>query len=379
MLTTNLSRYEQIEVVSSQRLFDILKLLGKQDLSAVDKTVATEIAGRAGVKTMLLGSISKLGEKLLVSSQLTDVKTGNIITSEQSEGRNVDNIQKMVDDLTAKIGTKMVGPAAGQMPGFKIADVSTSSPEAYRYYQYYQEGLENIWHWKYAAARKSFQKAVDIDPTFALAHLWLALAKAAFGMAMTDPATDFGSIKDTLALAKKYSQKATEKDRLLIEALTADDLKSQMAYIRELTEKYPKEKIGFFWLSFVGWGNGDFPGAKAALEKGLELDPSDGMMYNQLAYTNMWLGDKAGTTSAIRKYIAVQPETFNAYQSGWETHITLGLADEADRFLDEAIKANPKWTASVNLYRAWAAPCSSASRPKPESCFRLMRLFIQIR
>jgi len=352
MLTTNLSRYEQIEVVSNQRLFDILRLMGKQDLPAIDKTVATEIAGRAGVKTMLLGSISKLGEKILISSQLTDVQTGNVITSEQSEGRNLDDIQKMVDDLTAKIGTKMAGPSAGQMPGFKIADVSTASPQAYRHYL---EGLESVWRWKFAEAEKSFQKAVEVDPTFALAYLWLALARSRSGMALTNPATDFASIESALALAKKYSEKATEKDRLLIAAMTADDIKSQRTYLRELTEKYPKDKIGFLFLSVSDWVAGDFIAAKMALEKGLELDPADGSFYNQLAYTNMFLGDKTGTTSAIKKYIALQPDTFNAYQSGWETHMTLGMVDEAKRFLDEASKANPKWTASVIYYRGWTA------------------------
>ncbi len=352
MLTTNLSRYEQIEVVSSQRLFDILRLMGKQDLPAIDKTVATEIAGRAGVKTMLLGSISKLGEKILVSSQLTDVQTGNIITSEQAEGRKIDDLPNMVDDLTAKIGAKMAGPAAGGIPGFKIADVSTSSPGAYRHYL---DGVENFQRWRFDAAAKSFEKAVEVDSTFALAHLWLALAKAEFGLALTDPSTDFASIENSLMLAKKYSNKATEKDRLLIAAMSAEGIKSQRTYLRELTEKYPREKTGFFWLSFICWLSGDMPGAKVASEKGLELDPADGILYNQLAYSNMFLGDRAGTTSAIRKYIAVQPETFNAYLSGWEADLTLGMVGEAERFLDEASKANPKWEARVNYYRGWTA------------------------
>jgi hypothetical protein len=51
LLTTNLSRYKNIEVTSTQRLFDILKLLGKQDAPAIDKSLATDVAVRAGVKS----------------------------------------------------------------------------------------------------------------------------------------------------------------------------------------------------------------------------------------------------------------------------------------------------------------------------------------
>ena len=352
MLTTNLSRYEQIEVVSSQRLFDILKLMGKQDLPAIDKTVATEIAARAGVKTMLMGSISKLGEKILVSSQLTDVQTGNVITSEQSEGRNFDDIQKMVDDLTAKIGSRMAGPSAGQMPAFKIVDVSTASRQAYRHYL---EGLESCWRWELAKAEKSFQEAVEVDPTFGPAYLWLALMKARFGMALNNPATDFASIENAYDMARKYSEKATEKDRLLIAALTAEDLNSRKMYLRKLIEKYPKDKLAHFFISISDvWLAGDFIKGKAAIEKALELDPADGMFYNQLAYTNMFLGDKAGATSAIRKYISLQPDLINPYDSGWETHMNLGMPDEAERFLHEAMRVNPQWHL-FRRFRGWTA------------------------
>ena len=60
LLTTGLSdspRY--LQVVSSQRLYDILKLLGKGDLRVIDRTVATEVAKKAGVQWMVTGKILK--------------------------------------------------------------------------------------------------------------------------------------------------------------------------------------------------------------------------------------------------------------------------------------------------------------------------------
>ena len=63
MLITNLSRSEEIEVVSNQRLFDILKQLGKEESEKIDKNMATEVANRAGVKTMMTGSIIKIGNR----------------------------------------------------------------------------------------------------------------------------------------------------------------------------------------------------------------------------------------------------------------------------------------------------------------------------
>lgn len=88
MLTTNLSRYGELEVVSSQRLFDILNIIGKDDVETIDKHLATEIANRAQVKTMLLGGIIQIGEKIRINTQLCDVRTGSNIGSEQVEDLN---------------------------------------------------------------------------------------------------------------------------------------------------------------------------------------------------------------------------------------------------------------------------------------------------
>jgi hypothetical protein len=49
MLTTNLSRYDTLEVVSSQRLRDIFKVPGKQDIEFIDSSVATDVAKHADV------------------------------------------------------------------------------------------------------------------------------------------------------------------------------------------------------------------------------------------------------------------------------------------------------------------------------------------
>jgi TolB-like protein len=81
LLTTNLSRYENIEVTSSQRLFDILRVLGKQDAQTIDRTLATDVATRAGVQSMLLGSIVQIGGRIRLVSELFNVKNGSIIAT----------------------------------------------------------------------------------------------------------------------------------------------------------------------------------------------------------------------------------------------------------------------------------------------------------
>lgn len=344
MLTTNLSRYEGIEVVSSQRLFDILNQMGKQDIETIDKKIATEVAARAGVRAMLLGSIMKIGNKVIINSHLTDVHSGAIIDSAQAECSKIDDdIFSMVDKLTAKIGLKLGAAPEGKAQELKITDVTTSSLEAY---QYYQKGLEHFWRWKFQNAEENFQKAVDIDSTFAMAYLWLVWAQARMGMYLYNPFIDATPFKKTLALAKKYSQKATERERLLIDMGIASfnfDFECAKTYCKRFVERYPKEKLGYYYLGIWYWLELDFEKAKEAYEKTLELDPTDANSYNQLAYTNALLKDRSGAASAVKKYIAVHPDVSNAYHSAWETHMMLGLFDEAQSFLEEGLKRIPEW------------------------------------
>ncbi|MGB3860990.1 MAG: protein kinase [Candidatus Aminicenantaceae bacterium] len=347
MLTTNLSRYEEIEVTSSQRLFDILNQIGKQDVESIDKKSASEVASRAGVQSMLLGSIMKIGDKIIIDANLTDVGSGTIIDSSRAESaQNDQGILAMVDQLTADIASMMNLDTRKSDQEFKIVDVTTSSLEAYKYYH---KGLENFWKWEFEEAEKNFNHAVEIDPTFAMAYTWKAWAQGRMGMIIFNPFADRSPIKETMALAKKFSQKATENERLIIDigmAFSDIDIHEASKISQILVEKYPNDKSSFLLDVIMSWGDGNWEKVKRSAEAILELDPSEGNGYNMLAYASVLLNDPPSAISAAKKYIAVHPDVGNSYHSAWETHAMLGQFDEAIRFMDEAFKQIPDYVHS---------------------------------
>jgi serine/threonine protein kinase len=134
MLTRNLARYDNLSVVSSQRLYDILKQMGRLGQQEIDRSVATEIAREAGVNTMLLGSIIEIGDQMLITSELMDVQSGNILSSPQANGKSVEDIFSMVDLLTGELSNDL-GVSSDESPKepFHISDVTTANLEAYWY------------------------------------------------------------------------------------------------------------------------------------------------------------------------------------------------------------------------------------------------------
>jgi tetratricopeptide (TPR) repeat protein len=115
-------------------------------------------------------------------------------------------------------------------------------------------------------------------------------------------------------------------------------------------ERYPKEKLGYEFLGSCYWIEQDFEKAKEAYEKILELDPTDANAYNNLAFMNARMKDRPDAISAVKKYIAVHPDIWNAYHSAWEVHAMFGLYDEAQSFLDEGLQRNPEWSGRVTLW-----------------------------
>jgi tetratricopeptide (TPR) repeat protein/tRNA A-37 threonylcarbamoyl transferase component Bud32 len=346
MLTTNLSRFEGIKIVSSQRLFDILKQLGRQDADIIDKNMAMEIAKHAGVATMMTGNIIKLGDRIRISSQLTDVETGTILGSEQVEGSRIEDVFALVDELTERVGTRLNLSTEGEAEQFNISEVSTDSIEAYKYFQ---KGKEYVWRWSWSRARGNLEKAISIDPTFVTAHLYYAIAHSVWGVYIRDPYFDLTSIRESMELAKEHSSKATEKEKRFIEmyyAFVYRKFEEAERLSLDYVNRYPEDKDGIFLLSLVSYYAEKFDQSRKYAEKLLEIDPTFAMGYNLLAYDLSRMGDYQKAISTIKKYISLQPDEWNPYDSAWEIYMKAGLYDEAIGICRQALKVNaehPSW------------------------------------
>jgi len=335
MLTTNLARHEDLKVVSSQRLFDILKNMNKLDLPVIDRNVATEIAQKARVKTMLLGSINQIGSRLRINSQLVDVSTGNIISAEQVAGEKIEDVFEMVDQLTALVSQKLRVTSATEGQPLKITDVTTSSFEAYKYYQRAQE---DEWRWWLSSAIENYRKAVELDSTFAMAHMRQAIATGI--MLVANPLADVTRFANSLRLAEKHAAKASPKEQLFIKFVAAflhRNFRKAETLTAQYTERYPDDKQGWHWLArLVAWDG-------SICEKALELDPTWAIAYNQMAYTYSRSGQHDEAISAVKKYISLQPDVDNPYGNAFLVYIQAGRFDEAEAISRQALQRNPEW------------------------------------
>ena len=145
------------------------------------------------------------------------MRTKRLLRTAKAQGNGPESLfLGQVDELSRKIAAGQ-GVAKEKIDASlrPIGDVSTRSEEAYKYFLQGSTDLDNM---QYTKARESLEKAVEIDPEFAIAYSQLADAYAGEG---NTPA-----FKQALEKAHSLSKNAPEKERLQIEGCYADEIEN---------------------------------------------------------------------------------------------------------------------------------------------------------
>ncbi len=316
LLMTSLSQVSGLDVISRERLLEIEKDMGQANSQGVSPSLAIQIAKRAGVTTMLTGNILQLNPTLAVTTNLINVKSGRVIGSQQLTNFSESQIFELVDSLSHLISNSLEPGASSGTEIRSVADVTTKSPEAYRAYV---EGLNDYDKVYWKEANSAFQRAVGLDPSFAMAYFYLANTEIILG--------ETGAFERAMQKAAEYSDKATERDRLQILALnymTQNNLVKSIYVNRQLIDRYPHETQPYINLGYIiDYSDMLSPhdGIKVLL-KGTEANPTAKSIWNVLAYSYAVLGEKQEALNAVNQYIKLAPAEPNPYDTrgdiyGW--------------------------------------------------------------
>jgi len=358
LLITSLSESKYIGVVSSQRLYDILKLLGKEGTKAIDRNVATQIATRAGARWMLLGSILQVEPQVVLTSQLVDVESGKVAASQRITGEPGEKIFPIIDRLAGGLKRDLALPADAQKePEPRVANLTTSSPEAYRYYL---EGKDFHLKMYTTDAKASYEKALEFDSTFALPYMGLAILGT--GAEQTK----------LIAKALKYSDKASAQERLQIRGVAANlsgDYPEAIKEFEKIAASYPDEKIAPFWLGLMYYKGLQQPEvAIRQFTRAIEIDPLFKPAYNFLAYAYNDIGDLEKSIWAIDRYIALPPEEANPYDTRGDLYAWNGKLGQAMESYRKAVEVKPDFY--VSWFKLGAMYVYGREYARAESCLK---------
>jgi serine/threonine protein kinase/Tfp pilus assembly protein PilF len=337
LLITSLEQSRYIRVMTWERMHDLLKQVGKYDVDVIDKETGFEISRMEGVDSIVLGSFTKAGDVFATDVKVLDVETKRMIKSASSRGQGVDSIlRSQIDELSKEVslGIGISERKIAAEGGAPIAEVTTSSMEAYECFLDGRNAYERLYN---DDARQALEKAVAIDPDFAVAYLYLAWI--------------YGRLRETrrrneaFTKAKELSGRASKKERMYIEASYADtmeqNLDKRFRILRQMAKEFPLEKRVHHLLASHYRVRKLFYQAIEEYNRVLELDPEYGWAMNELAYMYTDVEDYQKAYEYFRKYGALYPGDANPIDSLGELYFRMGKIDKTISQYKAALGVRP--------------------------------------
>ena len=249
MLIAKLSQSRYIRVLDMNQIYGLLKRLRLTEQENYTPEDLKEIALRGLASHIVQGSLSRSGERFRIVLTLKNASAEEIIPAEIVEGTGEDSFFSMVDELSGRLKSSL-GLTAQQIASDINKDISkvfTDSPEAFKFYsQGYRYSLAG----EIDKAIPCFEKAVAIDPQFAMAYLMMGLNHWFFGR--------MKECRTNLQKAFDFRERVSERERLFIEGefyqyTSEKTWDKAIAAYSKLLSLYPLDLFANEELGFIYW------------------------------------------------------------------------------------------------------------------------------
>ena len=301
------------------------------------------IAEQLKVRMVLEGSVRKHGDKVRITAQLIDAETGFHVWS-QTYDRKLEDIFVIQDEIARAIGSELkVKIAAVAEPGQRAG--ATSNVAAY---DLYLRGMA-LWHtrreqalWEAVAL---FERAVEMEPTYAQGYAGLALAYTILG--------DYSNrlpYAETLTNARNFAERALALDPLLPEPYAALALVASKELRRATSDALlqraimlrPSFATAHQWRGSLLMSNGDLEGGLASLERASKIDPRSLVVSQNHAFVLRTLGRDADAKARCLRTLAFAPTYGPCLEDIALAELRLGDFDAARDLLErQAAIDNP--------------------------------------
>jgi tetratricopeptide (TPR) repeat protein len=249
-----------------------------------------------------------------------------------------------VEEGKTPIAASNPGSDSGKIP------VTTSSEEARKEFLQGRDLSEKL---LIQDSIQHFDKAISLDPTFALAELYRAQ--------VSPTGKEFF---DHLNKAVSLADKSSNGEKLLIlgnEAGANGNAAKQKTYLDQLVAAYPNDERAHFNLGGYYFGQQDMPKAIEHYKKATELAPTYSTAFNILGYAYRQNADYANSEQAFKKYIELIPNDPNPYDSYAELLLKMGRFEESIAQYQKALAIDSNF---INSHQGIAAALMYQGKPQ---------------
>jgi len=356
-LSVSLNQSPFLNVLPENKIAATLQLMARSANTPLTPDVARELCERAGSKAYIAGSITGLGDEYVLALKAVNCQTGDVLAQEQvtapAKEKVLDTVGQAAVKLRGELGESLATVQKFDVP---LADATTSSLEALKAYSLGQKAQREKGQ---AAALPYFQRAVELDPSFAMGYR--AVGATYGNMSELERSSEY------FTKAFELREHASEREKMTITAsyydgVTGEQEKAAKVYLEQI-ENYPRDDRLYNSLGVVYDALGQYDKARDAFRQSLLLNPDSFAPYGNLANTLLALQQFDEARQPIQQAQARKIDDFilhnalyalaflkadstsMAEQQGWfagrpdSEHYGLSLASDTEAFAGHLGKA----------------------------------------
>ena len=276
-LSVQLEQSPFFSIISDQQVQQTLQMMGHKPDARLTPEIARELCQRVGGTGVLRGSISQIGEQFLLTLKAINCSDGKTLTSTEVQASDkshvLDALGRAASELRSKLGESVSMVQKFNTP---LEQATTRSLEALRAYTLGRKALED--KDDAAAAVPLFQRAIRLDPNFAMAYASLGTSYSNLG----EPTLGAENTRK----AYELRERTNEREKFYIESHYYDNVMGDLEKARRNYElwaqTYPRDSVPPSNLAVVYSNLGQYEKALEAARKALRLYPGSGLSYGDL-------------------------------------------------------------------------------------------------
>ena len=307
-----------------------------------------EIGRKLKVSTVLEGGVRKMGNKLRITCELVNVADGYHLWSERYD-REIEDVFEIQDDISQAI-VKSLRVILSEGEKKAIENKPRTNIQAYDYYLRGRQFIHQLRRRSLEYARQMFNKAIELDPDYALAYTGVADSSSLLY-------TYFDARDFNLRQADKASKKALELEPDLAEAYVSRGIVSSLTHhFDEAEEAFakalklePKLFEAAYWYGMGLMAEGRFEDAIKSFERASLLRPEDYQSAHFMGQAYKSLGMDEEKELQMRRglklmegSLELNPDDARAANLAAGVFASLGEAEPAVKYAERSLAIDPE-------------------------------------
>jgi eukaryotic-like serine/threonine-protein kinase len=276
-LAVQLEQSPFLSLVSERRIQETLRLMGQSSDKTITPEIARDLCQRVGSVAALIGSIVNLGKQYILELRAVNCRTGDTMARAEATADGKERVLKALSQTAGEMREKL-GESIATAEKFDtpLDQVTTTSLDAL---QAFSRGrVSMMGKGDFTAAIPQLEKAVRLDPNFAIAYA--ALATCYYDLGESAKAADYA--KKAYVLRDHVS----ERERLAIESqyhlFATGDLEKARQTLELWAETYPRDLVAQVDRDANYGTLGQFDKSLEGLKRAVQMDPGSALAITDL-------------------------------------------------------------------------------------------------